>query len=49
VPAHPYAVAMESAKLAPNSQVSLYPWKEEKETIPLAVRHVRMFLEANRQ
>lgn len=48
VPAHPYAVAMESALLAPNSQVSLYPWKETKETIPLAVRHIRMFLRAHR-
>jgi pimeloyl-ACP methyl ester carboxylesterase len=25
VPAHPYAVAMESVRLAPNAQVSLYP------------------------
>jgi len=49
VPAHPYAVAMESARLAPNSQVSLYPWKEPKELVPLAVRHVRMFLNANRR
>ncbi|HUN40952.1 MAG TPA: alpha/beta hydrolase [Acetobacteraceae bacterium] len=48
VPAHPYAVAMESARLAPNSQVSLYPWKEPKEFVPLAVRHIRMFLKANR-
>lgn len=48
VPAHPYAVAMESARLAPNSQVSLYPWKEPKDLVPLAVRHVRMFLRANR-
>jgi pimeloyl-ACP methyl ester carboxylesterase len=44
VPAHPYAVAMESARLAPNSEVSLYPWKEPKELIPLALRHVRSFL-----
>jgi len=48
VPAHPYAVAMESARLAPNSQVSLYPWKEPKELIPLAVRHIRTFLRVNR-
>ena len=48
VPAHPYAVAMESARLAPNSQVSLYPWKEPKELVPLAVRHIRTFLKANR-
>jgi pimeloyl-ACP methyl ester carboxylesterase len=47
VPAHPYAVAMESARLAPNSQVSLYPWKQPRELIPLAVRHIRMFLRAH--
>ena len=47
IPAHPLAVAMESAKLAPNAQVSLYPWKDPKELIPLAVRHVRTFLKAN--
>src|SRR5580698_4695839 len=46
VPAHPYAVAMESVRLAPNSQVSLYPWKASPEQIPLAVRHVRTFLRA---
>ena len=35
---------------APRTQcaVSLYPWKEPKELIPLAVRHVRTFLKANR-
>jgi pimeloyl-ACP methyl ester carboxylesterase len=48
VPAHPYAVAMETARLAPNSQVSLYPWKDPIELAPLALRHVRMFLMANR-
>ena len=48
VPAHPYAVAMESALLAPNAQVSLYPWKEPKDRIPLAVRHIRTFLRAHR-
>jgi pimeloyl-ACP methyl ester carboxylesterase len=47
VPAHPYAVAMESARLAPNAQVSLYPWKENKEQVALAVRHVRGFLRAH--
>jgi pimeloyl-ACP methyl ester carboxylesterase len=47
VPAHPYAVAMESARLAPNAQVSLYPWKQPRELIPLALRHIRMFLRAH--
>lgn len=47
IPAHPYAVAMETAMLAPNSQVTLYPWKDVPERVPLAVRHVRMFLAAH--
>jgi pimeloyl-ACP methyl ester carboxylesterase len=46
--AHPYAVAMESAMLAPNAEVSLFPWKEPKERIPLAVRQIRSFLRAHR-
>jgi hypothetical protein len=49
VPPHPYETAMESALLAPNAQVSLYPWREPAERIPLALRHVRMFLAAHRE
>jgi pimeloyl-ACP methyl ester carboxylesterase len=48
VPAHPYAVAMECAMLAPKAEVSMYPWKEPKERIPIAVRQVRSFLKAHR-
>ena len=48
VPAHPYAVAMECALLAPKSEVSLFPWLEPKERIPLVVRQVRSFLRAHR-
>jgi len=47
VPAHPYAVAMESARLAPNSEVSIYPWKETKEQTAEALAHVRRFLRAH--
>ncbi|HWB52414.1 MAG TPA: alpha/beta hydrolase [Stellaceae bacterium] len=47
VAAHPYAVALESAHLAPNAQVSMYPWKANPEQIELALRHVRAFLKAN--
>ena len=47
VPAHPYAVAMETVHLAPNAQVSLYPWKDTPDKIPLAVRHIRTFLRAH--
>ena len=48
VPSHPYAVAMEAAMLAPNAEVSMFPWKEPKERIPLAVRQIRSFLRAHR-
>ena len=48
IPAHPYAVAMESAMLAPKAEVSMFPWKEPKERIPLAVRQIRSFLRAHR-
>src|SRR3989441_1227734 len=48
VPSHPYAVAMESAMLAPKAEVSMFPWKQPKERIPLAVRQIRSFLRAHR-
>jgi pimeloyl-ACP methyl ester carboxylesterase len=47
-PAHPYVIAMESVMLAPKSEVSLFPWKEPKDRIPVAVRQVRSFLRAHR-
>ena len=47
-PPHPYKVAMEVAMLSPNSQVTLYPWKDTPERVPLAVRHIRMFLNAHK-
>ena len=47
VPAHPYAVAMETAHLAPNAQASIYPWKANPEQIQLALRHIGTFLRAN--
>jgi pimeloyl-ACP methyl ester carboxylesterase len=48
IPAHPYAVAMEAAMLAPKAEVSMFPWKEPKERIPLAVRQIRSFMRAHR-
>ncbi len=47
VPPHPYAVAMECVMLAPNAEVSIFPWKEPKERIPLAVRQIHSFLKAH--
>ena len=47
-PAHSLAVAIESAMLAPKGEVSMFPWKEPAERIPLAVRQIRSFLRAHR-
>ncbi len=47
-PPHPFAVAMETVMLAPKSEVSIFPWKDPKERIPVAVRQVRSFLRAHR-
>jgi hypothetical protein len=48
IAAHPYTVAMEAATLAPKAEVSIFPWKQPVERIPLAVRQVRSFLKAHR-
>jgi len=48
IPPHPYAIAMESAMLAPKAEVSVFPWKEPKERIPLAIRQIRSFMRAHR-
>jgi len=34
IPAHPYAVAMEAAMLAPKSEVSMFPWKASGTLLP---------------
>ena len=47
-PAHPLAPAMECAMLAPKAEISMFPWKQPKERIPLAVRQIHSFLKAHR-
>jgi pimeloyl-ACP methyl ester carboxylesterase len=47
VPPHPYAVAMETANLAPNAEVSIFPWKDTPEHLAEAVEHVWRFLKAH--
>ncbi|HCP24001.1 MAG: alpha/beta hydrolase [SAR202 cluster bacterium] len=44
VPAHPHAVAMEVAELAPNSEVTRFPWKDTQKHIDEVVDQVRRFL-----
>ena len=47
VPAHPYEVAMEVASLAPNAEVTIFPWKDTQEHIDEAVAHTRRFLKTH--
>jgi hypothetical protein len=44
---HPYKVAMEVASLAPNAEVTIYPWKDSQEHIEEVVAHARRFLKAH--
>jgi hypothetical protein len=46
-PAHPYKLAMEVARLAPNAEVTIYPWKDSPEHIDQVVEHARRFLESH--
>jgi pimeloyl-ACP methyl ester carboxylesterase len=47
IPSHPYQVAMEVASLAPNAEVTLYPWKESQETVAQVEAHVHRFLKTH--
>ena len=44
---HPFAIAEETALLAPNAQMTFFPWKDDPQRVPLAVRHLRAFLKTN--
>ena len=47
VPPHPYDVAMEVASLAPNSELTIFPWKDSQNNINRVVAHARTFLKEN--
>jgi hypothetical protein len=47
VAAHPYAVAMEVARLAPNAEVTRYPWKDTPAHLEETIEHARRFLTAH--
>ena len=44
VPAHPYEAAMEVAEIAPNSETTIFPWKDSQENIDRVVDHARRYL-----
>ena len=47
VPAHPYETAMEVAEIAPNSETTIFPWKDSQENIDRVVDHARRFLKSH--
>ena len=47
VPTHPHKVAMEVAGLAPNAEVTMYPWKDSQPHIDETVEQTRRFLKAH--
>ncbi|HMA75243.1 MAG TPA: alpha/beta hydrolase [Xanthobacteraceae bacterium] len=46
-PAHAYQVAVDVASLAPNAEVTVYPWKEPPELKARTINRVRSFLKAH--
>ena len=47
VPAHPYEAAMEVAEIAPNSETTIFPWKDSQENIDRVVDHALRFLKSH--
>ena len=47
IPAHPYEPAMEVAGLAPNTETTIFPWKDSQEHIDEVVQHARQFLKTH--
>ena len=47
VPAHPFEAAMEVADIAPNSETTIFPWKDSEENIDTVVDHARRFLKSH--
>ena len=46
-PAHAYQTAVDVASLAPNADISVYPWKDPPELKARTIKRVRNFLKAH--
>ena len=46
-PAHAYQTAVDVASLAPNAEVTVYPWKDPPELKARTINRVRTFLKAH--
>jgi hypothetical protein len=47
VPAHPLQTSIDVASLAPNAEITVFPWKEPEELKQRTIDRVRRFLEAH--
>jgi len=47
VPAHPLQTSIDVASLAPNAEITVFPWKEPEELKQRTIDRVRRFLQAN--
>jgi hypothetical protein len=48
VPAHPLQTSIDVASLAPNAEITVFPWKEPAELKQRTIERVRKFLRENR-
>jgi pimeloyl-ACP methyl ester carboxylesterase len=46
-PAHAYQAAIDVASLAPNAEITVYPWKDQPELKARTIKRVRTFLKAH--
>jgi hypothetical protein len=46
-PAHAYQTCVDVASLAPNAEVTVYPWKDPPELKARTINRVRAFLKAH--
>jgi hypothetical protein len=46
-PAHPYQTSVDIASLAPNAEVTVYPWREPPELKERTINRARTFLKAH--
>lgn len=47
VPAHPHQTSVDVASLAPNAEITVFPWKSPPELKERTIEHVRKFLQAH--
>ena len=47
VPGHPLQTSIDVASLAPNAEITVYPWKEPEELKQRTIDRVRSFLRAH--